>query len=115
VAVSLGLWEALYLLAGSPIIEFGVSPMQRRKRGASQYIPFDRRVSPEEAQQRIRERDAQLAADTRTDAEKLLGDPPHTRSALAQGRSVSADIGRRGASGARVDLWKIKSHIKPCI
>jgi hypothetical protein len=35
--------------------------MQRRKRGISQYIPFDRRVSPDEAQQRIQERDARLA------------------------------------------------------
>jgi hypothetical protein len=37
-----------------------------------------------EARQRLAERDARAAADTRTPAEQWLGDPPADRSALAQ-------------------------------
>jgi len=42
------------------------------------------RVDPEDAAQRIAERDVRLEADTRTDIQRLLGEPPPGRSALAQ-------------------------------
>jgi hypothetical protein len=41
-------------------------------------------VSPDDVLKLIQERDQLAAADTRTDAEKWLGDPPPSRSALAQ-------------------------------
>jgi hypothetical protein len=40
-------------------------------------------VAPDEARERLDERDRRMAADTRTQAEILLGDPPAHRSALA--------------------------------
>jgi hypothetical protein len=42
------------------------------------------RVRPEDYQARMAERDARLAADTRTEVQKYLGDPPPARSALAR-------------------------------
>jgi hypothetical protein len=41
---------------------------------------------PEELALRFAERDARLKADTRTDAERWLGDPPPWQSALAQAK-----------------------------
>jgi hypothetical protein len=41
-------------------------------------------ASPDDVLSRIQERDRLAAADTRTEAEKWLGDPPPHRSALAQ-------------------------------
>jgi hypothetical protein len=41
-------------------------------------------VSPDDVQVLIIERDRLAAADTRTEAERWLGDPPPGRSALAQ-------------------------------
>jgi hypothetical protein len=43
-----------------------------------------RPVSPDDVQVLIIERDRLAAADTRTEAERWLGDPPPGRSALAQ-------------------------------
>jgi hypothetical protein len=43
-----------------------------------------RPVSPDDVRALILERDRQAAADTRTDAQRWLGDPPPNRSALAQ-------------------------------
>jgi len=63
------------------------------------------RPPPEDARARLAERDARLAADTRTDAEQFLGDPPLQRSALAQ-RGYVTGPAPRSASGTRVDLWK---------
>jgi hypothetical protein len=47
-------------------------------------------VSPDDVLKLIQERDRLAAADTRTEAEKWLGDPPPSRSALAQ-RNRAAD------------------------
>jgi hypothetical protein len=41
-------------------------------------------VSPDDVLKLIQERDRLAAADTRTEAERWLGDPPRDRSALAQ-------------------------------
>jgi hypothetical protein len=49
-----------------------------RQGGGSNWVPA------EDARARLQERDARQAADTRTPAEKWLGDPPAHRSALAK-------------------------------
>jgi hypothetical protein len=79
--------------------------MAKRERSiATQLIDANRwRVHPQEAQQRLQERDQRIAADTRTDAERFLGDPPRERSALMQGQQGLQP--RRGKSW-RTDLWK---------
>lgn len=41
-------------------------------------------MDPAELESRFAERDARMAADTRTEAERWLNDPPPSRSALAQ-------------------------------
>jgi hypothetical protein len=41
-------------------------------------------VSPDDVLTLIQERDRRIASDTRTDAERWLGDPPPHRSALTQ-------------------------------
>ena len=74
---------------------------KRERLIASKLIDANRwRVHPQEAEQRFAERDARIAADNRSPAEKYLGDPPRHRSALAQDRNP-----RRGV-GWRVDLWR---------
>jgi hypothetical protein len=75
----------------------------RRRRGNGQYVNIDRRVDPDEARQRLRERDARAAADTRSEAQCWLGDPPPGRSALTQ--SNYSQPQQRGTSW-RVDLWR---------
>jgi hypothetical protein len=42
------------------------------------------RVTPRDAAERFAERDEREAADTRTEAQRWLGDPPPGRSALAR-------------------------------
>jgi len=42
------------------------------------------RLSPDDIKQRVIEAQAREAADTRTEAQRWLGDPPPGRSALAQ-------------------------------
>jgi hypothetical protein len=42
------------------------------------------RVTPQDVARRFAERDQRIALDTRTEAQKYLGDPPPDRSALAQ-------------------------------
>jgi hypothetical protein len=62
------------------------NPMTRkyRRRGAATCVQAVRdRVDPAEAEKRLAEREAREAADTRTEAERWLGDPPPSRSALA--------------------------------
>jgi hypothetical protein len=57
-------------------------------RGSKQKPTFlkvdERRISPDDVQVLIIERDRLAAADDRTEAQKWLGDPPPHRSALAQ-------------------------------
>jgi hypothetical protein len=58
--------------------------MARRKVTPRQFLDASRwRINPDEARQRLQERDARVAADNRTEVEKYFGDPPRDRSALA--------------------------------
>jgi hypothetical protein len=64
---------------------------KRERSSAAKLIDANRwRVHPQEAQKRLQERDERLAADTRSEVEKFLGDPPRDRSALAQGQQKFA-------------------------
>lgn len=55
-----------------------------RKESAAAFINLNAgRMDPAELKNRFAERDRRLAADTRTETEKWLGDPPVARSALA--------------------------------
>jgi len=56
--------------------------------------------------QRLRERDLRMAADTRSELQKMLGEPEPSRSALAQGQVVPTGTASKSAAGMRVDLWK---------
>jgi len=56
-------------------------------RGTKQRTTFTKvapSVSPDDVLKLIQERDEGIASDTRTAAERWLGDPPPSRSALAQ-------------------------------
>ena len=63
-------------------------PMGKRKLTAAKFINVHRRVSPHDVKFRLIERDARQRADTRTEAEKWLGDPLTGRSALAQRKQM---------------------------
>jgi hypothetical protein len=68
-----------------------------------------RRVPAEDARQRLAERDARMAADTRSELQKMLGEPEPSRSALMRvtgAVSHTTPETRRSASGTRVDLWR---------
>jgi hypothetical protein len=58
--------------------------MAKRKLTAAVFVDVDRRVAPADLKVRLAERDQREAADTRTEAQRWLGDPPRERSALAQ-------------------------------
>ena len=79
--------------------------MTKRKEGAAGYINVDRsRMNPVDLRERLAERDMRQLTDTRTEAQKFLGDPSPDRSALALG---SPQAPRRSSSaGQRVDLWR---------
>jgi hypothetical protein len=55
-------------------------------KGAAPFIGIGRPVPAADLKIRLEERDRRLAADTRTEAEKWLGDPPVDRSVLAAKR-----------------------------
>ena len=57
--------------------------LPRNKLTAGRFIGIDR-VSPDDIMSRLVERDAREQADSRSVAERWLGDPPPERSALAQ-------------------------------
>ena len=61
----------------------------------SEFIRCDRGVTATDARARIAERDARMAADTRTECQKVLGDPPRDRSATASRRRRMRQAGRR--------------------
>ena len=59
------------------------------------------RPDPDVLKTRLQERDRRLASDMRTEAEKLLGDPPPSRSALAQNRAEYPEaLTKRSARGS---------------
>jgi len=78
--------------------------MPRRKLTCSAFIGIDRRVDPHEARQRLAERDARQAADTRSDVQKFLGDPPPQRSASAGTRATPPDTTQRSLASHPRDL-----------
>jgi hypothetical protein len=65
-------------------------------RGSKQKTTFlkigERRISPDDVLRLVIERDRQAAADTRTEAQKWLGDPPPWQSALARRKQATADV-----------------------
>jgi len=77
----------------------------RTRSVAAQLVDAGRwRVSAADKAARFAERDARLAADDRSEAQRFLGDPPRDRSALAQA-STPATAPQRGKAW-RVDLWR---------
>jgi hypothetical protein len=61
---------------------------KRRKhsKGAAPFLDKGRHVPAADLKIRLEEREAREAADTRTEAQRWLGDPPPSRSALAAKR-----------------------------
>jgi len=58
---------------------------QRQKSAAAALVDCSKwRVPPEDARARLAERDERLAADTRSELQKMLGEPEPSRSALMQ-------------------------------
>jgi hypothetical protein len=57
----------------------------RNRLSPATFIDANRwRVTPQDVARRFAERDQRIELDTRTEAQKYLGDPPPDRSALAQ-------------------------------
>ena len=63
-----------------------MQPQKTPRQRTNLYVESDRRVSAAERKARIAERDERLAADTRTETQRLLGDPPSAQS--VQGRRM---------------------------
>src|SRR5215475_4221194 len=63
---------------------------------------LDPRLSAADVKERLAERDQRIAADTRTEAERWLGDPPPYRSALAQRNSSGTRTKPRSGECPRV-------------
>jgi hypothetical protein len=76
---------------------------RRHKLTASDFIGLGGAHNIADGKQRLRERDARMARDTRTEVQKMLGEPEPSRSALAQIGLRPATPKR--ASGVRCDLW----------
>jgi hypothetical protein len=59
--------------------------LKPRKRGASAFVDASKdRPDPSVVRLRLQERDQRVAADNRSEAERLLCDPPRGQSALNQ-------------------------------
>jgi hypothetical protein len=56
---------------------------RKHTKGAAPFLDKGRHVPAADLKIRIEEREAREAADTRTEAQRWLGDPPAARSALA--------------------------------
>jgi hypothetical protein len=67
----------------------------------------DRGISARDLEDRRRERAQREASDTRSEIQKLMGEPPPAQSALAH-RSSAAPPQRSSASHFRFNLWKRK-------
>jgi len=68
-----------------------MSPRGTKQTVATHRVPSDR-VSPDDVKARIIEAQARARADTRTPAQRWLGDPPSDRSALAQRIKYSPSV-----------------------
>jgi hypothetical protein len=67
-----------------------MTPRGERQNSYSKLLKIEPRPAANDTRARLAERDIRLAADHRTEAERLLGDPEPNRSALAQRRSSKA-------------------------
>jgi hypothetical protein len=56
----------------------------KRQRPTFHIVSDYKRISPDDALRLIKDREARERSDTRTEAQRWLGDPPPGRSALAQ-------------------------------
>jgi hypothetical protein len=83
--------SARYLLRFESSITFRAMSPRGSKTGPS-FTKIEPRASPDDVLYRIQERDRLAAADTRTEAERWLGDPPPGRSALAQRNSTPPEM-----------------------
>jgi hypothetical protein len=70
-----------------------MQPRTTRQQRTDLYVDTGRRVSAAESQVRLAERDQRLAADTRTETQRLLGDPPSAQSALGR-RAAQVNLSR---------------------
>jgi hypothetical protein len=86
---------------------YAVMP-RRRKLTAAVFVDVDRRVDPRDARQRMAERDQRERADTRSEVQKFLGDPPRDRGALGN-KTIQPTPQSNSARHPRVDLWKRSS------
>jgi hypothetical protein len=79
----------------------------RQKLTASDFIGLRGAHSVADGRARLAERDQRALLDTRTEAEKYLGDPPRNRSALQKSDGDFDRLNKaKSASGTRVDMWK---------
>ena len=80
---------------------------RRHKLTASDFIGLGGAHNIADGKQRLRERDARAALDTRTPAQVLLGEPPPGRSALQKSDAQEGGPPEsKSASGTRVDLFR---------
>jgi hypothetical protein len=80
-----------------------MSPRGTKQAATLHRVPNDR-VSPDDVKARIIEAQARARADTRTDAQRWLGDPSPDRSALAQRQTVAPS---RSAAAPRFANWSM--------
>ena len=70
-----------------------MQPQKTPRQRTDLYVGGERRVSVTERMARIAERDERLAADTRTETQRLLGDPPSAQSVLGR-RAAQANLAK---------------------
>jgi len=84
--------------------------MAKRKLSADFILQKNRqeRIDREVARQRLSERDARAAADTRTPAQVWLNDPAPGRSALAQKPATGSDRAPDRTGTARLEVFAVR-------
>ena len=70
-----------------------MQPQKTPRQRTDLYVGGERRVSVAERMVPLAERDRRLAADTRTETQRLLGDPPSAQSALGR-RAAQANLSK---------------------
>jgi hypothetical protein len=75
---------AVYLDSATRVFSPAMSAPGQRQRPTFHIVSDYKRISPDDVLRLIQEREARERADTRTEAQRWLGDPPPDRSALAQ-------------------------------
>jgi hypothetical protein len=82
-----------------------MSPRGSKQRETVHRVEMPRAISPDDLLARLNEVSARNAADTRTEAQRWLGDPPPHRSALAQRPSVAPSPAGPSAPAPRFAAW----------